>query len=370
MSIFPAAHILDVNISTSFTQPIDSSLLSIARLPTDPIYYADLDYTNFQIGSSYKTIYNDIQTVISTGTVAVDFTVSNVSANDATEVIVTKARKYGYKEYGSTIAHSRAGAVIYGAQVVDNNITEANEATVAGYVGYNYDAINNAFTVPALETITRAYDYGIYSASLLTNIDTAYPLSTVAGNSYTIATGWTLKLFDDLGGVSLSGNAELQTVSNLTNFHVSGRVTFTAAGTYTLDNTTITEVISAIAGVIINLTNGSAITNNLSPANITINNTQSIKIIVKDESTGALNTQARVHMIASGGGTLPDGTVIINHQLVDANGEINTTVNASNQGFTGIVIDAASPNLYVPKPISGTIPAGGLNLTVGLVKDE
>ena len=271
MSIFPAAHILDVNISTSFTQPIDSSLLSIARLPTDPIYYADLDYTNFQIGSSYKTIYNDIQTVISTGTVAGDFTISNVSANDAIEVIVTKARKYGYKEYGSTIAHSRAGAVIYGAQVVDSNVTEANETTVANYVGYNYDAINNSFTVPALETITRAYDYGIYSASLLANIDNDYPLSTVAGTSYTIATGWTLKLFDDLGGVSLSGNVELQTVSNLTNFHVSGRVTFTAAGTYTLDNTTITEVINASGGnITISLTNGSAITTNLSPATITI----------------------------------------------------------------------------------------------------
>jgi len=94
-----------------------------------------------------------------------------------------------------------------------------------------------------------------------------------------------------------------------------------------------------------------------------------LNIDVIDENTKAVITDARVHVIASGGGTLPDGTVIIDAALVNGSGRASGTA-AGGQEFVGLVVDADTPAIHVAKPISGTIPSGGLTLQVSLVLDE
>lgn len=94
------------------------------------------------------------------------------------------------------------------------------------------------------------------------------------------------------------------------------------------------------------------------------------KIVVLDEQTGAINTQARVHVVAGANGTLPQGSTIVDRQLVDASGEVNAILLSAPQDFTGLVVDASEPALFVPKPISGTITESGLVINVNLVRDE
>lgn len=103
---------------------------------------------------------------------------------------------------------------------------------------------------------------------------------------------------------------------------------------------------------------------------VTVQNANTLTIIVRSEATGVLLTDARVHVEAAAGGPLAEGTVIINKELTGADGTVVGTINGSDQPFVGLVAEAASPDFYVPKPISGTIYAGGTTVNVGLVTDE
>ena len=131
----------------------------------------------------------------------------------------------------------------------------------------------------------------------------------------------------------------------------------------------------------VNVTGGSAITisntlgtnaNSYNPGGsvATFQDSNSLTVIVKSEDTGGLLSDARVYIEAGATGPLTEGDVILAPELTGADGTVVATINGSGQSFIGLVTEALSPGLYVPKPIAGTIPSGGATINVGLVLDE
>jgi len=125
-------------------------------------------------------------------------------------------------------------------------------------------------------------------------------------------------------------------------------------------------------GAITIVISGTGNANSYDPAGgvVTFSNPNWIKIIVKNESTGVLLPDARVHVVADAGGSMTEGDIIINAEITGIDGEVIGNLNYTDQPFKGLVTETATPGLFVPKPISGTIPSGGLTVNVGLVYDE
>ena len=110
--------------------------------------------------------------------------------------------------------------------------------------------------------------------------------------------------------------------------------------------------------------------NSYTGALVTFQASNTLVITVIDEITKALLTDARVHVVADAGGTLPEGTVIIDKELTGADGKVSGVITAVDQPYKGLITEAVSPLLYVAKPISGIIPSGTTSITIGLVYDE
>jgi len=103
---------------------------------------------------------------------------------------------------------------------------------------------------------------------------------------------------------------------------------------------------------------------------IDVQNSNTLTIVVTDETTGALLADARVHVVAGATGSMTEGDVIIAPELTGADGTVTGSINGSGQSFKGLVAEALEPSLYVAKPIAGTIPSGGITVNVGMVADE
>lgn len=99
--------------------------------------------------------------------------------------------------------------------------------------------------------------------------------------------------------------------------------------------------------------------------------TVTVRVTAKDASDSSLIQNARVRLIASGGGPQSDGTVLLTG-LTDASGVLQTTTfnYLGEQEFTGIVRKASASPLYKPSPASGTITSVGADVTVFLILDE
>ena len=93
-------------------------------------------------------------------------------------------------------------------------------------------------------------------------------------------------------------------------------------------------------------------------------------------NTGANIPSARVHVIADTGGPLSAGTIIINRQNTDANGEVTfSQAYSSDQPIEGNARRATTSlgdgTLYKAASIVGTIDsASGLTVTVQMIPDE
>lgn len=97
-----------------------------------------------------------------------------------------------------------------------------------------------------------------------------------------------------------------------------------------------------------------------------------VTITVKDASSGALLSGARVYITAAAGGGTPEGTVVL-HALTDVTGKaINPKFSliGSTQQITGRVRKSTSSPLYKTAPISGEIDDEGFSTTVFMVGDE
>lgn len=96
-----------------------------------------------------------------------------------------------------------------------------------------------------------------------------------------------------------------------------------------------------------------------------------ITITVRDAADSSLIENARVYITATGGGSYPDGTVLLTG-LTNASGVLEDTGFAylGNQNVTGRARRGTSSPLYKTSPVSGTITSSGLELTVFLIADE
>lgn len=99
---------------------------------------------------------------------------------------------------------------------------------------------------------------------------------------------------------------------------------------------------------------------------------RTVTITVIDINTQAAIQNARVYVTAAAGGPLAEGTVIIDKDLTDANGQVTDTRSyASDQPFTGNIRLASSGVFYKATTISGTISStADTSLTVSLIPDE
>lgn len=99
-------------------------------------------------------------------------------------------------------------------------------------------------------------------------------------------------------------------------------------------------------------------------------------VTVKDIDTNTAIEAARVYITADAGGSLAQGTVIIDKLETDVNGEVSDTRSySSDQPFTGTVRRATTTKgdgtLYKAQSVTGTISsAADSGVTVSLIKDE
>jgi hypothetical protein len=97
--------------------------------------------------------------------------------------------------------------------------------------------------------------------------------------------------------------------------------------------------------------------------------TTTITVVITGTTTAIQN--ARVYLVATGGGPLSDGTVIFN-TLTDSNGQVTDIRSlAADQQVTGWVRKSTGSPYYKTSPISATIDnASGLSLTIQMIPDE
>jgi hypothetical protein len=93
---------------------------------------------------------------------------------------------------------------------------------------------------------------------------------------------------------------------------------------------------------------------------------------VSDINTGSPIQNARVFVTAAAGGGLTEGTVIIDKDLTDVNGQASDTRSYSSpQPYTGVVRRATTGTLYKATSITGTISdAADTTVNVSLIPDE
>lgn len=352
---------------TSRSLPSICGAISHQRAPTDPWFSADIEVINLLVDSAYLLKYEGDDTTIQTGTSATtSFTSTDVSAVTLPEIISLMCRKYGKKEYEVLNPHNSLGLIMYVAQIDDPNIAESDPAVVAAYVGYSANFTTKKLTAGANPTRAKIYDYANYSASLFANLTGNYPISTVVGTNYSLATGWTLILEDEIsGGINLTGDVELSGVFDLDGHNITGSLTITTAGTYNLTDCVVTEVINTSGGaVIINALGSTNITTNTGP-NITINQTISITVTVVDDTTGLPVEDAGVLIRRS------DNNAVILKNTTNSLGVVTETINYTGDiGFEGWARQHDLSGIdYIAKDFVGTITNSDMNLTIKLIQN-
>ena len=130
MSIWPGffGSVADA-YDTGYAVPTPLGARSIARLPTDPLFYSDVELTNIVVGSRYWiALATDPDTVLASGTAAsTTVTESGLPVYTNPQLLLVRVRKssastkyfpltvYGYQD--------RDGASIYISQVADGIAT-------------------------------------------------------------------------------------------------------------------------------------------------------------------------------------------------------------------------------------------------------
>lgn len=113
-------------LGSAKAQPVTGCALAIIRLPTDPLYYADVSVKNMVVGSRWAIGYDDSGTftILDEGDcTATDFTIPSAPAYSSTFLLELRVRKGTtapkYKPYKTYAYHSKQGATIYVSQVAD-----------------------------------------------------------------------------------------------------------------------------------------------------------------------------------------------------------------------------------------------------------
>ena len=180
-----------------------------------------------------------------------------------------KVRKYGYSFV--ELSKSWDERSTESTTLNDNTAVTLSAAAAAALTGIAIVG-DTSITLSTSHTALELYDYGQEWAAQSGNFQYKEPLLTTDKINLTLATG--IKLITDQavsGGINITGNVDLTAVANLTGHNITGTLDFAVAGTYVIDDSTITEVTNSSGGaVIINTTGGLSIATNTGPS-ITIN---------------------------------------------------------------------------------------------------
>jgi hypothetical protein len=219
-----------------------------------------------------------------------------------TSPFITKVRHYGFV-FNESSAHRTV-----------NNYVVATEATASGYSATIDEA---STTISTAQTAEELYDYVQYWAVQPDNVNKEVPYITYDGVNYILGTDWSLSLSSPMaGGLNVLGDVSLDAVVDLTAHNINGILTFTTAGTYTLNDCTITEVVNTSGGAVtLNLINGAVVSTNTGPS-ITILNLASLTLTGlqggSEVRVYAAGTTTELAGVENSGTTFTDATISVN----------------------------------------------------------
>lgn len=168
-------------------------------------------------------------------------------------------------------------------------------------------------------------------------------------------------------------------ISRGSNAH--GVIGFDTAGSYDFSTNTFEDfgtglnaairVLATSGTVFINVSDQSYTVLSSGATVILVSQQVTTTITVRDVNTQSVIQNARVYLTAAAGGSLAEGTVIIN-AVTDVNGQVSDQRSFdSDQPVTGYVRKASSSPFYQNAPITGTISStNGLALTSLMIPDE
>ena len=256
----------------------------------------------------------------------------------------------GFSDTNSTFIGSDAVvlnqyATLTGTVLIDGSSMTQNGATLSGV------------TVTAPNTTTN-------NAYL-----TVDDLSKVTGCSFNLGAG--------------AGHAvDLGTISSTTSItwdnELSGYDTGTTGSPVTTTTTGSEAILVNVAAsqtLTINVASGASIPSvrNTGTGSVNVVAGQvTLTITVRDVTDSSVISGARVYVTAAAGGSLTEGTVIIDKVLTNGSGQVSDTRSYSgDQPITGTVRKASASTFYKSAPVAGTVSsASGLNLTVQMIPDE
>lgn len=348
--------------------------------PITPNGIAAVDFAN-----GYGIFENNDGVIFGSGTLTIGGSAST-DFDSVGDLIVflenpyVRSGLYGITASGFSTNVLFDGSVIKSAGTTANNrfVFTLDSSTTAEVKGCLFD-FADSITFGSSNVIT---DNTFNNVNLITHIN-----STFTGNLITNPSGTRAVLSSTANMAKLTGNTfesdgsshalELSGTSNFTfDNTLSGYVAGTTGSPVTTTSTGNEAInITATTGTItINVADGASIPS-IRSAGAVVNvvaGQRTLKIEVSDIDTGLAVQNARVLVTAAAGGSLAEGTVIIDKVLTDANGEASDTRSyATNQPYVGVVRRATSGTLYKAVTISGTISsAADTTINVSLIPDE
>lgn len=273
---------------------------------------------------------------------------------------VTKLRKYAYSFQEETLTIFEK---IKSSRVLSANVfTNLSELSASALNGIAISGVAETITITGPRTAQEIYDYGQWWACQSSGIPYIEIFKTFDGINY--SSGGTLILHNEVSnGINFQGFVSVLGIFDLTSHNISGSVTFNSAGTYTVTDSTIGEVINASGGLIVINAINSSIATNTGPS-ITINNAVGVSVTALDESGNPIAGARVLLNEVVGGGVVLSG-------ITDANGVLSDPYNfLTDQDVSGKVRKSTGDPLYKQGVLIGTIVATGLHLVVTLVKDS
>ena len=312
------------------------------------------------IGDSNATSFTDSTTILtfpdgyhSAGKFGVSVNLSNASSSiTVSNTIIGEGRIY------TGITDTRPDFTVVG----ETGGTFASSANLRNFRNITYNSFS---TITDADIECQLLTQGSADISDTTiRTDSAANVACLQDPTF----GSTTDLHDVVFIRSAGGHAiELDTATtySLTN------ITFNNYGADTTSSAAI-FVSPTIGTVTINVNGGDTPTVRSAGATVVINNTKTVRVIVKDADTLANIQDARVLLEADSGGPLSAGTDILSG-VTNASGVIETTAfnYTANQPVTGRVRKATLPGTrYKQGTITGTITVNGFEVTILLQSDE
>jgi len=256
-------------------------------------------------------------------------------------------------------------------QTVPNTEVTLSSAAASSLSGISINKGTTTLTIGENRTMTEIFCYIRQYMHQFSNFDTPV-WCNYDGSEIDLLNGWNMEINASISGVyDTSGTISLSSVPSLSNLTINSILDFTVSGSYTLDGCVINDVTSSVSAVTLNLTNGSTVTTNSSPDQITIRNPVTVRVTAIDTGTSAISG-VRVYLEAGSGGDLAQGDVILN-ALTDVNGIAEDTdfdfTNTQPLQNSKARKSTSSP-LYRSSSIVGNIGSMGLDVTVTMVSDE